>query len=37
MEERRIYQHQEGSVPCPVTDSRGGLFVSLAAPIPGRG
>lgn len=37
MEERRIYQHQEGSVPCPVTDSRGGLFVSLAAPILAEG
>ena len=37
MEERRIYQYQEGSVPCPVTDSRGGLFVSLAAPILAEG
>lgn len=37
MEERRMYRYQEGSVPCPVTDSRSGLFISLAAPILAEG
>lgn len=37
MEERRLYQRQEGDILLPVTDSRGGLFVSMAAPILAEG
>lgn len=37
MEERRIYCYQDGSTPFPVTDSRSGLYVSLAAPILAEG
>lgn len=37
MEERHIYQYQEGGLPIPVTDSRSGLFVALAAPILAEG
>lgn len=34
---RRLYQRQEGDILLPVTDSRGGLFVSMAAPILAEG
>lgn len=37
MEERRIYQYQAGTSPFPVTDSRNGLYISLAAPILAEG
>ena len=37
MEERHLYRHRPDSVPIQVSDSRSGLFVSLAAPILSEG
>lgn len=37
LESRQLYQHQAGAAPFLVTESKSGLFVSLAAPIIAQG
>ncbi len=37
LESRQLYEHQAGAAPFLVTESKSGLFVSLAAPIIAQG
>lgn len=37
LESRQLYRHQTGAAPFLVTESKSGLFVSLAAPIIAQG